>query len=82
MDFGDLAPDTASVARWNMICSLSGIFEEFTAEQSHADELGGELTSLIREINTYSLVRDVLVNLPGRDTLSDFLATDRDNPGV
>jgi len=72
LDFsGTVNPSTSADIYWLIIPTLAA-----------ADELGGELTSLIREINTYSLVRDVLVNLPGRDTLSDFLATDRDNPGV
>ena len=76
VDFGNLAPDTAGVARWTMTCSLSGQFKTFTAEFSHADELGGQLTSLINAVNTHTLVRDVLVDLPGRDAIRDFLATD------
>jgi hypothetical protein len=77
-DFGEIGPDRCGVARWVMTCSLSGRFEEFEAEFSHSDELGGELTSLIPEdgINTHRLVRDVLVDLPGRDGIRDFLAKD------
>jgi hypothetical protein len=75
-DFGDIAPNTSGVARWNMTCSLSGTFEDFTADYTHADELGGELTSVIRAVNPHYLVRDVLVDLPGRDGIRDFLATD------
>lgn len=44
----------------------------------HADELGGELTSLIAANNTHFLVKDVLVDLPGRDDNRDFLADDGD----
>jgi hypothetical protein len=76
VDVGHIAPDTAGVARWMMTCSLSGEFVEFTADFSHADELGGQLTSLIEEVNTHFLVHDVLVDLPGRDEIRDFLATD------
>jgi hypothetical protein len=76
IDFGDINPGASGVARWIMICSLSGRFVEFTAEFSHADELGGELTSLIDAVNTHFLVHDVLVDLPGRDTIRDFLAKD------
>lgn len=75
-DFGDIDPNSAGVARWIMTCSLSGQFIEFTAEWSHSDELGGELTSLLEEVNTHFLVRDVLVDLPGRDMVRDFLARD------
>jgi len=73
-DFGDVGPEESAVARWVMRCTLSGRFEEFTAHYSHADELGGELTSLLERINTHLLLRDVLVDLPGRDGIRDFLA--------
>ena len=78
VDFGDIDPDNAATARWNMSCTLSGKFMEFSAGFSHSDELGGELTSLISDARTHFLVHDVLVDLPGRDTILDFLAKDGD----
>ncbi len=78
VDFGDIEPNTSGMGRWIMICTLSGQFVEFTAEFSHADELGGELTSLIDAVNTHFLVHDVIVDLPGRDLVKDFLAKDGD----
>ena len=75
-DFGDIDPNVSGVARWIMTCTLSGQFVEFTAEYSHSDELGGELTSLLESVNAHFLVRDVLVDLPGRDYVRDFLAKD------
>jgi len=75
-DFGDIAPGACGIARWIMTCSLSGKFVEFSAQFSHADELGGEVTSLMDSINTHLLVRDVLADLPGRDGIRDFLAKD------
>ena len=36
------------------------------------------LTSLINAVNTHLLVHDVLVDLPGRDTIKDFLAKEGD----
>jgi hypothetical protein len=78
VDFGDIAPDTAGTARWIMTCSLSGKFVDFQAEYSHSNELGGELTSLIEDIHTHFLVQDVIVDLPGRDDIKDFLAKDGD----
>ena len=77
-DIGDIDPDGAATARWNMSCTLSGKFVEFSAGFSHADELGGELTSLISDARTHFLVHDVLVDLAGRDTVRDFLAKDAD----
>jgi hypothetical protein len=82
IDFGHLPPDTAGMGRWIMTCSLSGQFTEFTADFSHSDDLGGELTSLMHEVNTHLLIRDVLVDGPGKDAILDFLATDWETPGV
>jgi hypothetical protein len=79
VNFGDIDPNTSGMARWIMTCTLSGKFVEFTAEFSHSDELGGELTSLIPEDpGNHFLVRDALVDLPGRDAIRDFLAIDGD----
>ncbi len=78
VDLGDIAPTDAAVARWIMSCTLSGEFVEFNADFSHSDELGGELTSLIDAVNTHLILRDVLVDLPGRDSVRDFLAKDED----
>ncbi len=77
--FGDIQPSQATIGRWLMTSSLSGRFVDFSAQYSHADELGGELTSIIEEVNTHMLVRDVLVDAPGRDNLRDFLGRDHDN---
>ncbi|UCF90964.1 MAG: hypothetical protein JSW39_22180, partial [Desulfobacterales bacterium] len=78
VDMGDLSPANAAVARWIMTCTLSGRLVKFDASFSHSDELGGELTSLIAESRTHFLVHDVLVDLPGRDSIRDFLARDAD----
>jgi len=77
-DLGDIESNESVVARWVMTCSLSGEFVEFTADYSHSDELGGELTSLLEAVQTHFLVRDVLVDVPGRDAIRDFLAKDGD----
>lgn len=80
VDFGDIAPNSAGTARWMMSCSVSGQFIAFGADFSHADELGGQLTSLIAEedVNTHFLVHDVQVDAEGRDAIEDFLAKDDD----
>lgn len=78
---GTLESKKISTAYWDMISTLSGRFIEFKATFSHASDLGGELTSLIKETNTYYLVHRVKVNLPGRDSRLDFLAyKDPSNP--
>ncbi len=75
---GDIAPESAGTARWIMTTTLSGRFTNFTASVAHANELGGDLTSLIKTENLkpHTLVRDVLTDLPGRDGIRDFLAKD------
>jgi len=78
VSLGDIEPEEATVARWTMTTSLSGEFVDFTATFSHADELGGELTSILDATNAHLLVHDVLVDLSGRDAIRDFLAKDGD----
>ena len=79
VDMGDVDTKDGATAFWEMISTLSGRFTEFDVRFTHADELGGELTSLIRETNAHYLTHRVKVNLPGRDYLLDFLVdTDRD----
>ena len=80
IDFGDIPADESRVGRWSMQTTLSGRFTAFEADFSHEDELGGQLTSLIDGVNTHTLVRDVLVDLQGRDDVKDFLAFDVFDP--
>lgn len=75
---GDLPPESCRAARWTLVCPLSGRFVELKADFSHAHELGGRLTSLIASVDTHLLVRDVLLDLAGRDAVRDFLARDGD----
>lgn len=78
LNLGEIGPDEATVARWEMVTGLSGQFVAFDAQFSHANELGGALTSLVDAAVTHSLVRNVIVDLPGRDAVRDFLALDGD----
>ncbi len=71
--FGDIDPGTCKTVAWTMTSSLSGRFENFGADFTHSDELGGDLTSLITAVQTHTLVGEVRVDLPGRDDISDFL---------
>ena len=76
INFGTVAPQQSRMGRWDMETTLDGQFVSFTAKFTHADSLGGALTSLISGVNTHNLVHDVLVDLPGRDSILDFLAKD------
>lgn len=78
VDFGDLPSLNIGMARWIMTSSLSGDFSDFQTSLYHSDELGGEVTALIKEEHTHPhyLLRDILVDLPGRDTIRDVLSTD------
>lgn len=78
INFGDIPSNTARMGRWLMESTLAGQFVEFTASFSHADELGGALTSILQSTNAHLLIRDVRVDLPGRDLIRDFLAQDGD----
>jgi hypothetical protein len=78
INFGDIASNTARMGRWIMESTLAGQFVEFTATFSHADELGGAMTSILQATNAHFLIHDVRVDLPGRDLIRDFLAQDGD----
>jgi hypothetical protein len=78
MDFGSIDAARTKVGRWQMLASLSGNFTDFTADYTHADSTGGALTSLIDSVTTRELVKDVLVDSPGRDLIPDFLARNGD----
>ena len=72
--FGDLNGGSVAVGRWIMEASLTGKFVSFNASFSHTDALGGAATSLIQNVTTYRLIREVLETLPGSDAIPDFLA--------
>ena len=76
INFGDIAPNSAKMGRWDMLTSLAGEFISFSATMSHADELGGAATSILEQPVTHFLVRNVRVDEPGRDSVRDFLALD------
>ena len=73
VDFGDIEPGSCAVARWEMTSTLNGRFVEFDASFTHSDDLGGQLTSLIDQVNAHFLVHCVLVDIAGRDGIRDFL---------
>lgn len=76
LNFGDIGLGASKVGRWIMQTSLAGEFVSFGADFTHSDALGGRLTSLITGASSHLLVRDVRVDLPGRDGVRDFLSGD------
>ncbi len=79
VNLGDIPPQQTRKGAWDMITSLSGEFIEFKASYTHAAELGGEETSLIRLLEAHFIAAEVLNDEPGRDRIRDFLAdVDRD----
>ncbi len=79
VNIGTLGSKQIATAYWEMLSTLSGKFVDFHASFSHASDLGGELTSLLKVTNTYYFVHRVKVNLAGRDNRLDILAdTDKD----
>lgn len=73
---GNIAPQSCATGRWEMITTLSGKFIDFTASFTHASELGGTLTSVMKQVNAHFLTHEMLVDLPGSDAIHDFLAYD------
>ena len=74
VNLGNLQPGHASKGAWDMITSLSGTFLSVSATYTHSSALGGQETSLIKSVNAYLTLHEVLDDLPGRDNVRDFLA--------
>jgi beta propeller repeat protein len=78
VDLGDIQPGETRKGAWDMITSLSGEFIDFRASYTHASDLGGMETSVIKSLEAHFIVREVMNDQPGRDGILDFLAvTDR-----
>ncbi|MDE2141047.1 MAG: hypothetical protein KGJ84_01375 [Elusimicrobia bacterium] len=71
--YGDVPAGGSKQAAWIMASSLAGRFNNFSANFTHAATLGGALTSLIQGVSTYTLIKDVQDDTPGRDAQFDFL---------
>ena len=74
VDIGDIPPGQARKGAWDMITSLSGEFIEFKASYTHASDLGGLETSVIKSLNAFFISHEVMNDQAGRDNLKDFLA--------
>jgi beta propeller repeat protein len=74
VNLGNLQPNQASKGAWDMIVTLSGTFLSVSASYTHSTALGGAETSLIKSLNAYLFLHEVLDDQPGRDNIRDFLA--------
>jgi beta propeller repeat protein len=74
VNLGNLQPNQAAKGAWDMIVTLSGTFLSVSATYSHSTALGGTETSLIKSVNAYLFLHEVLDDQPGRDNIKDFLA--------
>ncbi len=72
VNFGDLPPGACSTAGWRMTVSVTGNFTEYNATFKHSDTLGGEATSLIKDVKTHVLVKEFM-NTLNDDGMFDFL---------
>jgi beta propeller repeat protein len=82
VDLGDIQPGQTRKGSWDMITTLSGEFVEFRASYTHASELGGTETSVIKSLNAYFISHEVMNDQPGRDSLKDFLAITDNNANL
>lgn len=80
MAVGNLSPGAAAVIDWKMEATLYGRVVGFDASYTHADSLGGGVTSLLGDVNTHKLLGMVQVDLPQRDDVPDFLAVSQEGP--
>ena len=78
--FGDLPPNTTSVARWIMQSSLKGEFTGYSATFENRNPLGDPRLSILDELETHELVRNVMMyNVEEDDGIPDFLVNDRND---
>ena len=77
--FGDLAPNTTTVARWQMISSLQGQFRNYSATFENINPLGDPNLSILDELEIHELIRNVRIyNLP-EDDVQNFLVNELDD---
>ena len=71
VNFGDLEPGESEFKWWEMVTTLDGTFTEFTGSYTHSPELGGMETSLIKELNTHIIMREIDTGNVAYDFLVD-----------
>ena len=78
--FGDLAPNTTTVARWYMISSLQGEFMGYSATFENMNPFGDPKLSVLDDLQIHELIRNVVIYTSNEDDgIPDFLVNDRDD---
>ena len=78
--FGDVPPDTAKVARWQIISSLQGEFRNYSATFENINPLGDPNLSILDELEIHELIRNVRTyNSSEDDGVLDFLVNELDD---
>ena len=76
--FGDLAPNTTVVARWQMISSLQGEFRNYSATFENINPLGDPNLSILDELEIHELIRNIRIyGTSEDDEVLDFLVNER-----
>ena len=75
--FGDLAPNTTVVARWQMISSLQGEFRNYSATFENINPLGDPNLSILDELEIHELIRNIRIyDTSEDDEVLDFLVNE------
>ena len=75
--FGDLAPNTTVVARWQMISSLQGEFRNYSATFENINPLGDPNLSILDELEIHELIRNIRIyGTSEDDEVLDFLVNE------
>ena len=81
--FGDLAPDSTVVARWQMISSLQGEFRNYSATFENINPLGDPNLSILDELEIHELIRNIRIyGTSEDDEVLDFLVNERNDAFV
>lgn len=76
IDFGNIAPKSATIGQWWFTCDLLGHFVSYEAKVSHLDSRGNPDLSLISGATLHELIRSVDVYSGIEDGIHDFLVNE------
>lgn len=75
IDFGNIAPKTATIGQWWFTSDLLGHFVNYETRVVHANSFGNPDLSLISEVKLHELIRSVRV-YNNDDGINDFLVNE------
>ncbi|MDB5330318.1 MAG: hypothetical protein JWP03_1469, partial [Phycisphaerales bacterium] len=80
VNFGDINPGQVGDAKFLLLSSLQGEFQDFSATFTHGDALGGLDTSLIDSVQTHELTHAGAFVFPGSSGETSYLVNDIPDP--